>query len=333
MDKIKSAAIILIGLGDKCASEVLKNMSPKEVRAILEAINSIENVSEEDVMEAMNSFFKETSSGLGVDFISKQNIKNSIISAVGNKGLVSLINGIDDGNDQWIELIRNQSPNSIADLIEDEHPQLLTALMVIMFNYAGSEYGTALVKLLPKPLQSQIFKRMTNIGSMSKYGIEVLSEFFVKELENVENNNMISLDGVEAVANIISYLDPETENEIMNELSIDNKVLSEKIQDKVFPFHKLADLDNKSLQVLLKEVKNDDLVLALKGVDDFVKNVFMQNMSQKSAEILRDEMESKGPVKLTNVLEAQKRIIKCAKKLDEEEKIILSTKNNPDIVY
>lgn len=333
MNKIRNAAIILLGLGDKVASEILKNMTPKEVRAILEAINNIDNVSEADVIKALNEFFNESSNKSGIDVASKEQIKNSILLAVGSKGMGAVIQGIDSEKDKWLDLLRSQPVTSIVDLMQEEHPQIVTALVIIIFNYLSSEHGTKLIKELPKALQNQVFKRMTAIGSMSKFGIDTFATFFEKELEDSEKNNIVTLDGLETVANIISYLDSETEHEIMNELTNDNKAIGEKIQDKIFPFQRLAELDKKSLQILLSEVKNEDLVISLKGVDEHIKQIFMQNMSTKSAEILRDEMDARGPVKLAAVLDAQKRIIRLAKKLDEEEKIILSTKNNPDVVF
>lgn len=333
MDKIRNAAIVLLGLGDKYTTEVLKNMSPKEVRLILEAINNIENITDADVNQALTDFFHESSNSYGVNTAAKEQIKTSILAAVGNKGIGAIIQGIDSEKDKWLELIRLQPTSTIVDLIQDEHPQIITALTIIIFNYISSDYGTKLIKSFPKSLQNQIFKRMTNMSSMSRAAIDSLSIVFEKELQDTAKNSTISLDGLETVANIISYLDSETEHEIMNELTSDNKALGEKIQDKIFPFSRLAELDKKSMQILLKEVKNEDLVVALKGVEEHIKNVFMQNMSTKSAEILRDEMEAKGPVKLAHVLDAQKRIIRIAKKLDEEEKIILSSKNNPGVVF
>jgi flagellar motor switch protein FliG len=332
MDRMRNAAIILIGLGDKGASEVLKTMSPKEVRSILEAINSIDNVTEADLMAAMADFFRESDSG-GIDAASKEQIKNTILAAVGNKGMGSIIHGIDSEREAWFEMMRLQPVSAIVELIQDEHPQVVTALVIIIFNYLSSEHGTKLIKLLPKKMQGQIFRRMTCLGYMSKFGIDTMATFFEKELHNSDKSHIVTVDGLETVANIISYLDSETEHEIMNELTNDDKALGEKIQDKMFPFSRLGDLDNKSLQVLLKEVKNEDLIVALKGADENVKQIFMNNMSAKSAEIFKDEMEAKGPVKLANVLDAQKKIIRTAKELDAEEKIFLSTKNNPDIVF
>lgn len=333
MDKIRDAAIILIGLGDKCAGEILKNMTPKEVRLILEAINNIDNVSDDDVTRALSDFFKDSSNTAGINIASKEQLKNSILQAVGNKGVVSSINGIDSEKDKWLEILSTQPMSNLVDLMQDEHPQVLAAVVIIVFNYLSSDHGTKLIKLLPKTVQSTVFKKMSNMGSMSKLGIEILAKFFEREFEASEKNNVVTLDGLETVANIISYLDSETEHEIMSELTSGNKDIGEKIQDKIFPFQRLAELDKKSMQVLLKEIKNEDLIIALKGVDEHVKLIFMQNMSTKSAEILKDEMDTKGPVKLAAVMDAQKRIIRIAKKLDEEERIILSSKNNPDVVF
>jgi len=333
MDKIKNAAIILLGVGEKNAAEILKNMGPVEVKTIIDAINGLDNITEEDVIRALNDFFIESNSNSGIDISAKEQIKNSILTAMGNKGINSFIQGIDSDKNQWLELVKLQPMASIGDMIQDEHPQIITAVVVVIFNNISSELGTKLIKSLPKKLQTQIFRRMTTMGSISKFAIDALAAFFSYELQNAEKNNVISVDGLETVANIISYLDSETEREIMSELTGDNKDLGEKLQDKVFPFQRLADLDKKSLQTLLSEVKNEDLVIALKGVDERVKEIFMQHMSVKSAEILRDDLDSKGPVKLAHVIDAQKNIIRLAKKLDEEEKIILTKKNNSDIVF
>lgn len=333
MDKLRNAAIILLGVGEKSAAEILKTMNPREVRSIIDAINSIDSITEEDVVRAINEFFIESNNSSGIDVDTKEQIKNSLLTALGSKGAGAMIHGVNSDKDRWLELVKDQPMESIVDLIQDEHPQIITAIVIIIFNNISSESGTKLIKAMPKEMQNKIFRRMTSIGYISKFAIDALGEFFLKELESAEKNNIITIDGLETVANIISYLDSDTEKQIMTELTNDNKELGEKIQDKIFPFQRLADLDKKSIQVLLSEVKNEDLVIALKGTDERVRETFLQNMSQKSAEILRDDMESKGPVKIANVLDAQKKIIRTAKKLDQEEKIVLSTKNNPDIVY
>lgn len=329
--KVRNAAIILLGVGEKAAAEILKNMSPKEVRQVMEAINNVDHVSEEDVIRALNDFFNDSNNSSGIDIISKEQIKNSLLTALGSKG-IGMMHGGNVDKDQWIELVRVQPVNAIINLVQDEHPQIVTALVIIVFNNISSEYGTKLIKAMPKQLQNEVFKRMTNIGYISKFAIDAIATYFSKELDDADRNNVITVDGLETVANIISYLDSDTEHQIMNELASENKDIGDQIQDRIFPFSRLAELDKKSMQILLTEVKSEDLVIALKGVDENVKEIFLKNMSSKASEILRDDMESKGPVKIARVLDAQKRIIQIAKKLDQEEKIVLITKNNPDVV-
>lgn len=327
MDKIRNAAIILLGMGEKCAGEILKNMDPREVQRIMDVINTIDNVSEQEVIKAINEFFKDSNNNTGIDFSSKEHIKKTMASTLGIKGL-----DIDGEPAKWIELLKNEPIDNLTEIMQDEHPQIITAIILIL-SHISNDKASALTKSLPKELQNQLIQRMTKIGPISTYAVDALAAFFEKQLENKDRYDVISVDGVEAAANIISYLDTDTEREIISELTTSNKQLAEKVQDKIFPFEKLIHLDKKSLQTLMSEVKNEDLVLALKGVDDYVKNILMKNISSKSAEILKDEMDTTGPVKLASVIEAQKRIIILAKKLSEEEKIILSTKHDPDVIF
>lgn len=330
MDKLRNAAIILLGMGEKFAAEILKTMNPKEIQSIIEEINKLENVSEYEVIKALNAFFKDATGSSGIDLVTKEYVKNSLNSAAEHGMIGSLTDGIDGEKAKWLELMKWQPVENVVNIIQDEHPQIIAVIVTLILS---SEKASQVIKSFPKDVQNQIILKMTNIGPISTFAIDALSSFFETQLQNPEKYNAVSVDGVEAVANIISHMDSETEREIMGHLSSNNKLLTEKIQEKILPFDRLAKLDNRSLQTLLQEVNNDDLVLALKGTDDYVKNVFLKNMSSKAAEILKDDMESKGPVKLASVVEAQKRIIVLAKKLGEEDKIILSTKNDPDVIF
>jgi len=327
MDKIRKAAIILLGLGDDYAEEILKNMSKSEVHKIMEVINTLDTISEDDVIQAMNEFFNVTE-GTGIDIVSKEHLKNSIVSALGIKGMEK----IDLEKSKWLELIKHEPLDGILDLIREEHPQVITALVVIL-TQLGSLRASEITKAQTKEMKNDIIKRMSVIAPMSTYGLQALGIFIERELDCSDRYGVVTVDGVDVVANLISNLDAETEREIISELSSKDKALAEKIQDKLLPFEKLAYLDPKSLQILLKEISPDDLVISLKGSNEHLRNSFMRNMSTKAAEILKDDLESKGPVKLSNVIEAQKRIILLAKKLAKEEKIILTSKSDNDVVF
>ncbi len=327
MDKMRNAAIILLGMGEDCAKEILKSMSSSEVHKIMEMVNSLDSVSEEDVIRALNHFFNETNH-TGIDIVSKENIKNTLASSLGIKG----IEKIDIEKSRWIELLKYEPLSSILEIIQDEHPQVLTAL-VVMLTQLGSQRASEIMKGQSKEMQNQIVKRMTNIAPISTYGLEAISIFFESELQGSDRYEVVTVDGVDAAANLIAFLDSETEMEIISNIANEDKKLAEKIQDKLMPFDRLGQLDGKSLQVLLAEVNSEDLVVALKGANENLKNKFLKNMSAKSAEILQDDLAAKGPVKLLNVIEAQKRIILLAKKLHKEEKIILPDKNDSDVIY
>lgn len=330
MDKIKQAAIILLGMGDRYAAEILKSMDPKRVSEILDAINNLGDVTEVDVIQALNAFFKDASNNSGIDIVSREMFKTSVSAVVENKKYeAEATEGLLE-RAKWVEEFKHQPPEMVYPMVQDEHPQVLAALAALVLN---SEKASKLVKNLPKELQGAVIARMAGLGSVSTFGMDALAIFFEKELHDKGNFSDISVNGVETVANIISYLDMDSEKELFDVIAGINAELSEIIQEHIMPFERLAQLDKRSLQTLLSEVDNEDLVLALKGAEPYVKASFLKNMATKSAEILNDELESKGPVKVAHVIEAQKRIITLAKKLASEDKIIISTKVDSGVVF
>jgi flagellar motor switch protein FliG len=330
MDKIKQAAIVMLGMGERYAGDILKGMDPKEVEAIIEAINHLDNVTEVEIIQALNSFFKDTNNNSGIDIVTKEIFKHSLASVVESKKIETMLEGDNADRVKWLDVFKLQSSEMIYSIVQDEHPQVIAVIAAMIL---PGEKASHLIKRLSKEVKGQVIARMASISPVSTFGMESFAAFFEKELHNKDKYSEISVNGVEAVANIISYLDSENERDIFDGISSINSGLSEIIQEKIMPFEKLTQLDKKSLQTLLSEVSNDDLVLALKGSESYVKNVFLKNMASKSADILKDELESKGPVRIANVIDAQKRIVNLAKKLADEDKIIISTKVDSDVVY
>lgn len=330
MNKIRQAAIIMLGMGDKYAAEILKTLDPERVEAIIQEIDKIDNVSEMDLIEALNLFFKDANNNNGIDIVTKEIFKSTLSNVAESKKFESGTNSAVNDRNKWIDIFKLQSSDVIYSLLQDENPQIISMICTLVLN---TEKASRLIKHLPKELQSKVVARMANIGPVSSFAMDSIATFFEKELSAKEKMSEISVDGVEAVANIISYLDSESEKEIFEGISSINSELSDVIQEKIMPFERLAQLDKRSLQTLLSEVNNDDLVIALKGAESYIKNIFLKNMASKSADILRDELESKGPVKIANVIEAQKKIVNVAKKLASEEKIMLTTKVDTGIIF
>lgn len=326
----KNAAIILLGMGENHAAEVLKILNHKEVEAIIEVMNNIDDVSEQEVIKALNEFFKETQLTSGLNTASADYIRNTLVNAMGSEKAEMLTN-IDNRPTplKGFELIKWQPLHQIVSALQDEHPQIITVTLMC----TDSEQSAQILKLLPKAVRKEVITRMTHNNPVSQYAMNVLSNYLEEQFTKTEKFKLLTSDGINLAANIISQLDIESENEIMSSISEENQEINEKLQDKLFPFEKLAQLDGRSLQKFLSELNNDDLVLALKGADDNLKESFFKNMSSKSADMLKEDIESKGPVKLSDVLEAQRRIIAVAKKLIQEEQIFLtSTKDNNTIM-
>lgn len=330
MDKTRAAAIIILGLGDKFAEEILRNMPPENVEEIINTIDTLNEVSEEDVIRALNEFFKDVSGGSGVDYVTKENLKMSLSSIVESRRIESENDAGSGERMKWIDVFKMQASDRIYNIIESEHPQVIAAVIAIIL---PSQKGSEIFKALNEDLKKEVLNRMTTLQPVSTAGMDYFAQMIESELQVKEKHAEITVDGLDAVANIISHLDSETERSILNQINEKNEDIADKLEAKILPFENLITLDKKSIQTLLTEVENDDLVLALKGADGHVKNAFLNNMSSKAADILVDELDSKGPVKLSNVIAAQKKIVALAKKMAAEEKIVLTLKADSDIVY
>lgn len=330
MDRIRSAAVILLSIGEKCASEVLKVLSPTEVKSIIEEINKVNSISDEELNEAFDTFFSETMQKSMIDQETKNHVKSTLMEALNTN---SIILDTEDGQRaKWLDLIKYEPMTNVVELISVEHPQVIAVILSIVNDHVDKHLSTEILKLFDKEKRSMVIDRMSHLGSISTISIKNLNRVYDKKFIEFQKNNTVKINGIESAAEIISYLDVEMEKEIYKDISGHDEQVVEQIQDALFPFEKLVDLEGKNMQVLLKEVENDDLVYALKGADQFIKEFFFKNMSSKSAEILQEEIASMGPIKLAKVLEAQKKIVMKAKELAEAEKIILKIKKDTALV-
>lgn len=320
MDRLKNAAIVLLGMGEQYAADILKNMSHKEVEAIIDIMNNIGDISEQEVFNALNEFFNETQHTTGINVASSEYIRNTLVSAVGEDKAEYIIDESCRPDDlKGIELLKWQPVYVIVDVLQDEHPQMITVALSSM----ESEKAAEVLNWLPKDLSKQVVKRMTELSPVANYAMTTLSDYLEEQFTQTEKFKLITADGINMAANIIAFLDGDTESEIMSFLTDEDKTVFDKLQDKLFPFDKLTQMDGRSLQTLLAEVENQDLVLALKGAEEGVSRAFYKNMSSKTVELLKDDMDSLGAVKIDDVQAAQKRMIMLAKKLGEAQKIIL----------
>ncbi|KGP63723.1 hypothetical protein EP47_05005 [Legionella norrlandica] len=322
MTSSKDAAIILLGMGESCASEVLKVLGQKDVETIIDIMNSMGDLSEHEVIQALNEFFRETHKMSGLNADSGNYIKNSLVNAVGSHKASSLMESSSLTEEQkGIELLKWQPIHLIEDALRDEHPQIITVVLLCLENHKAAQ----ILNNLPKATSKEVIRRMTNLGPLSESGMKILSNYLEQFFTRTEKFKVLNNDVINKAANIISFLDMDTEKEIISYLGKEDKEITEKIQEKIFPFERLAQLDSRSLQTLLNEVDNNQLTLSLKGADDSVKQAFFKNMSSKSAELIQEDLDSMGPVRLKEVILAQKNIVRQAKQLAAANKIVIPT--------
>ncbi len=329
MDNVQQAAIILLGMGEQYAAEILKRMDQKQVEKLIACMNKLGDITETEVIKALNGFFQETGSNTGMGVSSGNYMRNALIGALGVEKANSLIDRAELSETAYgLEMLNWQRPQIVANILQDEHPQICA----VSLTYLSSEKAAAVLATLESGKRIDVLKRMTNIGPISPAAIEDLSGMFEHELTQKDNFKEIPMGGIDAAADILNFIDTEVEQEVLSKLAEQDQELATQIQDRMFPFEKLITLDDRSLQTLLRDISNEDLTLALKGVDPEIQNKFFKSMSERAADMLKDDLEAQGPVQLCKVQEAQKKVSASSQQMAKDGKIVLSAKGNDDVV-
>jgi len=319
------AAILLLTLGEKEAAEVLKQMGAKEVQRIGAAMAKLQNVSKEEVQSVINDFSasveNQTSVGVGAeDFLRKV-----LVDALGSEKAAGIIDRISVGRStKGLEALKWMDGRAVAELIRLEHPQIIA----IVLAYLEPDQSAEVLAHLPANMRSDIMVRIATLDGVQPSALSELDDIMEKTFAGKGTTRTSALGGAKAAANIINNLEPSQEGIIMEQITQTDEQLGSRIQDLIFVFDNLLEIDDRSMQELLRQVASDKLLLAMKGAEDDMKEKIFKNMSQRAAEMLKDDLESKGPVKISEVEGAQKEILQTARKLAEAGAIQLASKGD-----
>jgi flagellar motor switch protein FliG len=316
------AAILLLTLGEHEAAQVLKHMGAREVQKIGAAMAQLQNVSREEVSGVLLDFSdgvsRQTSVGVGVD----EFLRNVMTNALGEEKAANVIERINVGMpNKGLETLKWMDSRSVAEVIRNEHPQIIA----IVLAYLEPDMAAEVMAQLPQTLHADVMLRIATLDGVQPAALSELDEVIEKSFASTGSRTS-ELGGEQAAANIINALDPSIESSVMEHITNIDSALGGRIQDLVFVFDNLIDVDDRGLQEILRQVQGDQLLLALKGCDEPLKQKIFKNMSQRAAEMLRDDLEAKGPVRLAYVEAAQKEILAVARKLAEEGTIALGGK-------
>ncbi len=317
---LQRSALLMLGLGEQHAAEILKHMGPKEVQEIGMAMASLSNVTSTMMEQVMADFVgtigDQTSLGLGSD----EYIRNMLTSALGSDKATGVIDRILLGrNSKGLEQLKWMDPRSVAELIRLEHPQIIAIVM----SFLDPDQAAGVLAEFPDRVRTDVIMRVASLEGIQPAALQELDEILEKQFSGASNVKSTNLGGVKKAADILNFVDGSIETQVIDAITEADEDLSQEIQDNMFVFDNLSDVDDRGIQTLLREVSSDQLLLALRGASEALKEKIFKNMSSRAAEMLKDDLEAAPPVKVSDVESAQKEILSVARRLADAGEIAL----------
>lgn len=329
LNGVQRAAVLLLSLGEADAAEVLKHMDAKEVQKLGLAMATMGAVSREQVATVMDDFSgaldRQTSLGVGAD----DYIRAVLVQALGADKAGSLIDRILLGrNTTGLDTLKWMDPRAISDLVRHEHPQIIA----IVLSHLDADQAADTLKLLPERTRADVLLRIATLDGIPPNALNELNEIMERQFAGNQNLKSSAVGGIKVAANILNFMDTGQDQSLLGAIRKVDEQLGQRIQDLMFVFDDLIELDDRELQAVLREVSGDRLGVALRGADPKVRDKITRNMSQRAAEILLEDMEARGPVRLSDVETAQKEILTLVRRLADEGAITLGGGNAEELV-
>ena len=315
------AAIFLLGVGEEAATEVMRHMSAKEVQQVGEAMATISKLTNEQVESVLSEFHIDSAEinplGLEVPAFTRR----VMTSALGQDKAQNILAQVLEKPEEHkgVEALQWMAPKAIAEVLEEEHPQIAATVMTQLYD----EQAAKVLELLPDEMRNDVILRIARMEELDPLAMDELDRVLESQLGKLQRTPPRKVMGPDNLAAILNASGSVLEQEALAALSLADEELSDDVKEKMFIFDNLLQLDDKGFQRLVREVQQENLLIALKGVDEVLAERFFNNMSERAAEILREDMEASGPVKLADVESAQKEIVKTAKKLSDEGEIMI----------
>ena len=317
----QKAAILLLALGEDEAAEVMKFLGPREVQKIGAAMSAMKAVQSEELESVLEDFRSKTESNTSIGLDSDEYIRSVMTKALGDDKASSLLNRILGQRDaSGIESLKWMDAQSVADLIRNEHPQIIATILVHLERYHACET----LGHFTERLRNDVVLRIATLDGVQPAALRELNEVLTKLLTGNENLKKKPMGGVRAAAEILNFLSGENEASVMSNLKNYDGDMAQKIMDEMFVFDNIMEIDDRGIQVMLREVQSESLIVALKGASQELREKIFKNMSQRAAEMMREDLESKGPVRLSEVEAQQKEILQVLNAHSQQKKSVIS---------
>lgn len=320
---VQRAAIVLLSLGEQQAADVLKHMGAKEVQKLGLAMTSVGGIPRDAVTRVFDEFVEvlaqPSSLGAGAD----EYVRAVLNQALGEDRASGVIDRILLGrNTSGLDTLKWMEPRAIADLVRLEHPQIIAIVMA----HLDADQAAEVLKCLPDRVRADVLVRIATLDGIPPHALNELNDVMARQFAGSQNQKSSSVGGIKVAANILNFMDSGQDETILVTISEVDEELCGRIRDLMFVFDNLADLDDRAMQAVLRDVPSDRLALALRGAEARVRDKITSNMSQRAAEILVEDMEARGPVRLAEVEAAQKEILAMVRKMADSGDIQLSAK-------
>ena len=325
----QKCAILMMLIGEDEAAEIMGNLSPKEVQVLGTAMYSVQGLGQGTVNLVLDEFLAIIKSQTSLGISGGNYIKNVLTKSLGEDKAQSVLGRITPASSESaIDILDWMDARAISELIIDEHPQI----KALIISYLDFGLGADVLTLLPDEIQADIVRRIATIETVEPGAVKELERVMKEKFAANTSLRASKIGGVKAAAKIMNFTKTEMETRILTSIKKEDKDLMAEIQDNMFVFENLSSSDDRSLQTLLRSVDQDVLIIAMKGAETALQDKLLGCMSTRAAANIRDEMEALGPVRLTEVQEAQKQIINVARKLSDDGTIVLAGRGGEEMV-
>jgi flagellar motor switch protein FliG len=317
---LENAAILLMSLGEEEAAAVLRHLSPKEVQGLGTTIQKLKSISRERVDSVLELFSTSAAEQSTLVGDTDEYVKAVLRKALGDDRAKLLIDRIVQGGDTaGIESLKWMDAGSVGELLRLEHPQIVAAILV----HLESDQAADVLKTFPERQRNEVLVRVATLDGIQPSALEDLNEVMGRVLAGGGRARRASLGGVKTAAEMINLMGTSAETAVLDYIREADNDLAQKIMDSMFTFDDLERLDDKGIQALLREVQSESLVIALKGATPEMREKVFKNMSTRAAETLREDLESRGPVRVSEVEAEQKEMLKVVRRLADEGQLVL----------
>lgn len=318
----RDAAVLLLALGEETAAEVFKHLTPKEVQGLGEVMARTQYTTKDHINEVLEKFHQQASQQSTLVHDPNAYVRDVLRRALGDDKAGMLIERILQGSDvSGIESLRWMDAASVAELIRHEHPQIIASILV----HLERDHASSILQQLGADLRADVMLRVATLDSIQPSALKELNEALSRVLTGGDRVKRARLGGSKAAAEILNFLGGGEEVPLLETLRSENPDLAQEIEDQMFTFDDLINLDNRAMQTVLREIQSDQLIVALKGAEPGLREKIFKNMSSRAAEALREDLEMRGPVRLSEVEAQQKEILKTVRRMAEEGTIAVST--------